>query len=466
MGGRPRRSLRRNLLVWLLVPLSGLGALITAEAYYHALDLATAVADRTLAGSALSISDRVTLASDGSLEVDVPYVALEMLTSAGDDRVFYLVRARDGTLVTGYKELPLPWTLPTMAGTPAFYDSEYQGVPVRAAAVVGIASDTRRSAGYTVVVAETTQGRQALARETLMRLASRLTALAVIVAAVVWLGISRGLRPLNDLGTAVGRRSPDDLRPIDHAAPRETADLVDAINAFIDRLRAAVEGLRQFTGTLGHQMRTPLAIVQSNLALALRSDLPMAARVPLERAERAARDAERLTGQLLLLARMDEARATQEGFVSVDMARLAAEVTSERATAALRLGLELALEVDTAPAEVRGAPVLLREVLLNLIDNAARHAGPGAATVRVSADAGGVRLEVEDHGPGIPSAQRAAALERFARGRSADSSDGFGLGLPICRDIALLHGGDLGLGDPPGGGLRVTLTLPRVTPEA
>ncbi|GAA0600422.1 sensor histidine kinase [Caenispirillum bisanense] len=470
MRGLPRRSLRRNLLVWLLVPLFGLGALIAAEAYYHALHLATAVADRTLAGSALSISDRVTIANDGSLEVDLPYVALEMLTSVGDNRVFYLVRARDGALVTGYKDLPLPEAeaLPRMPGNPVFYDAEYQGVPVRAAAVIGIASDARRSAGYTVVVAETTQGRQALARETLTRLASRLTALAVIVAAVVWLGISRGLRPLADLGTAVGRRSPDDLRPIDHAAPRETADLVDAINAFIDRLRTAVEGLRQFTGTLGHQMRTPLAIVQSNLALALRSDLPPAARVPLERAERAARDAERLTGQLLLLARMDEARATREGFVAVDMALLAEEVTGERAPAALRLGLELALEVAVAPVLVRGAPVLLREVLLNLIDNAARHAAPGAATVRVSADAAAVRLEVEDHGPGIAPAQRAAALERFARGGAADSRDGgggTGLGLPICRDIAVLHGGSLTLGDTPGGGLRVTLTLPRAMGE-
>lgn len=467
-------SLRRTLLLWLLVPLLGLGALIAAEAYFQALRLATRVADRTLAGSALSISDRVTLDDDGRLEVDVPYVALEMLTSVGDNRVFYLVRARDGALVTGYQDLPLPKDGADIPGNPVFYDTAYQGVPVRAAAVTGIAADAARSAGYTVVVAETTQGREEIARATLMQLATRLAALGVVLAGIVWFGVGRGLRPLADLGHAVGRRSPDDLRPIAHRTPREAAGLLEAINAFIERLRTALDSLRRFTGTLGHQMRTPLSIVQSNVALALRQDLPPDARLPLERVERAARDAERLIGQLLLLARMDEARAAHEGFVPVDLARLAAEVTAERAPVALRHGLELALEAEgqgagpcqTSPSGpvVQGSPVLLRELLLNLIDNAAAYAAPGLATVRVEGDASAVRLVVADHGPGIPAPALEAALTRFHRGDSAAvgrDRGGFGLGLPICREIARHHGGDLSLSETQGGGLTVTATLPR-----
>lgn len=470
MTGRRLPSLRRNLLVWLLVPLFGLGALIAAEGYYQALRLATRVADRTLAGSALSISDRVTIAEGGgSLEVDVPYVALEMLTSVGDNRVFYLVRARGGELVTGYQDLPLPDKAPVIHGNPVFYDTAYQGTPVRAAAVAGAASDAGQSIGYTVVVAETTQGREEIARATLVQLGTRLAALALVLAGLVWFGVGRGLKPLASLGAAVNRRSPDDLRPIAHDTPREAAGLVEAINAFLDRLRTALDGLRQFTGTLGHQMRTPLSIVHGNLALALRQPLPPEARLPLERAERAARDAERLIGQLLLLARMDEARAAHEGFVPVDLAALAAEVTRERAPQALRVGLELALETEgTEPAVVAGSPVLLREVLLNLIDNAARYAAPGTAIIRVGTEAGTVRLVVEDDGPGIPPDRVADALTRFRRGADGGTERaGFGLGLPICRDVVLHHGGELALSERPAGGLRVVATLPRaeaVTP--
>ncbi|MCA1972736.1 MAG: sensor histidine kinase N-terminal domain-containing protein, partial [Caenispirillum sp.] len=200
MTGRRLPSLRRNLLVWLLVPLFGLGALIAAEGYYQALRLATRVADRTLAGSALSISDRVTIAEGGgSLEVDVPYVALEMLTSVGDNRVFYLVRARDGELVTGYQDLPLPDKAPVIHGNPVFYDTAYQGTPVRAAAVAGAASDAGQSIGYTVVVAETTQGREEIARATLVQLGTRLAALALVLAGLVWFGVGRGLKPLASL---------------------------------------------------------------------------------------------------------------------------------------------------------------------------------------------------------------------------------------------------------------------------
>ena len=99
-------SLRRRLLLWLLVPLVTLGLIALVDTYREAVDTANAVSDRVLAGSALAIAERVVVAEDGALEVDIPYVALEMLTSAAQDRVFYRVDGPDG-FITGYQTLPV-----------------------------------------------------------------------------------------------------------------------------------------------------------------------------------------------------------------------------------------------------------------------------------------------------------------------------------------------------------------------
>ncbi len=383
-----------------------------------------------------------------------------MLTSAAGDRVFYQVRGADGGLSTGYGDLPAPPYRPVLGGEPVFYHARYKGSAIRAVALGGAASNAERSHSYLVVVAETTGGREVLARETMTRSAFRFALMIVVAATVLWVGVNRGLRPLERLGQAIGRRSPADLRPVEHEVPREVERLMQAINGLLARLRETLGALRRFTGNAGHQLRTPLSIIRSNIALSQRETDGAERDRRIREADRAAREAERLVEQLLLLARVEESKAGAETGETVDLNELAEQAARDRAPAALRAGLDLGFEPSREPAVVHGNAVLLRELLLNLVDNAIRHAAPATATVRVRTDGDGCILEVEDDGPGIAAEARQQALTRFGR-VDRHAGQGSGLGLAISGEIAARFGGALEL-EPFGDarGLRVRIRLP------
>lgn len=131
-------SLRRRLLGWLLISTAIIGCVALTDTWREAVNTANVVSDRVLSGSALAIAERVVVAEDGSLEVDIPYVALEMLTSAAQDRVFYRVDGPNGQFLTGYQNLP---TVENPAGDiPAYRDAVFRDEPIRIAAIRRFAS--------------------------------------------------------------------------------------------------------------------------------------------------------------------------------------------------------------------------------------------------------------------------------------------------------------------------------------
>jgi two-component system sensor histidine kinase TctE len=466
---RGPRSLSARLLLWLLVPLSLLAVFDLFDTYREARETVNTVLDRVLTGSALAIAERVAVGNDGEIEVDVPYVALEMLTSAAEDRVFYRVEGPPGTFVTGYRNLPVPEPVEAaqVAHQPRFADAVFRGEPIRMVILSGAASSGNRSIAYRVAVAETTSARRDLARDVLINSAARQALLIAIAAVAVLVGIRRGLRPLARLEEAIDRRSPDDLRPIRHSVPREVDRLVGAINGFMARLADSLAALRRFTGNASHQIRTPLAIIRTQIELARRAGGREEMLAALATADSAVAQSERTLAQLLLLARVDEVSADQPGGECVDLVRLARRMTAEMEPAAARSGLDLGYEGPVSGSEslaVRGNGMLIGEMLRNLIENAIAYAGPGhVATVRVRRDGEVALLEVEDDGPGIAPKDRARALRRFERLDPHRAVDGAGLGLAIVEEIAGLAGGRLGLaaGDD-GSGLLVRITLPIV----
>ena len=129
-------SLRRRLLLWLMVALLAVAALAVVDTWREARDTATSLSDRVLAGSVLAIAERVIVTEDGVLEVDVPYVALEMLTSAAQDRVFYRVDGPEG-FITGYQTLP---TSVSATADIAYSDASFRGEPIRVAVLRRAAS--------------------------------------------------------------------------------------------------------------------------------------------------------------------------------------------------------------------------------------------------------------------------------------------------------------------------------------
>jgi two-component system, OmpR family, sensor histidine kinase TctE len=438
----PRRkggwSLRRNLLGWLLLSTALLGLVALADTWREARRTAQGVSDRVLAGSALAIAERVTMDVSGRIEIDIPYSALEMLASTAEDRVFYRVDGPEGFL-TGYDGLQQVSRGPQDL---AFADGRYGETPLRIATLHRQVSTGETVLPFSVTVAESTRGRDLLARSILWRSALRLVGLAAGAALIVWVTVTIALRPLDRLGQALSARAPDDLSPLQADLPNEVAGPIDAMNSFMQRLDTAVAALRNFTGNAGHQLRTPLATVRAQLALIGRGGSSGADTAKsIAKADAALARAERVLAQLLVLARIDAA-AARRALPNTDLASIARSVTAEAIPEADRFGHDLGYEgAETliAPAD----PVLCAELLHNLVDNAIRYAGPKATiTVRALATPEGPVLEVEDDGPGLPAPLVTELLaRRQVRGDAAQGTHG--LGLAVVAEIARLFGARL-----------------------
>jgi two-component system sensor histidine kinase TctE len=455
-------SLRRRLLLWLLVATMALGLIALLDTWREALRTAQSVSDRVLVGSALAIAERVTVDQSGGLEVDIPFSSLEMLTSTAQDKVFYRVDGPVGSFLTGYDDLAVVQAPP---GGVAFADGTYGAVGIRSVTLMREVSTGETAIAFAVTVAESTRARSALARAILVRSALRLAVLVLGVAVLVWITVTVALRPLERLCEAIAERSPKDLRPVTASTPEEVEPLVAAINLFMERLQTALDALRNFTGNASHQLRTPLAVVRTQLALIDRSTEREDTSAAGEKATSALERAERVLSHLLVLARVD-ASAGASTLIPVDIVATAKEVTSEMVPVALGQGIDLGFEgPDTARVSVD--PILLAELLRNLVSNAITYAGRGAeVTVRVRHRPGQIVLEVEDNGPGLSPQQMATAV-KSRRGASRPlphltkgQTNGMGLGLAVASEIAELFGTKLSLEHvKPGSGLLASMAF-------
>jgi two-component system sensor histidine kinase TctE len=233
------------------------------------------------------------------------------------------------------------------------------------------------------------------------------------------------------------------------------------MNDLLERLSVALGAQQRFIADAAHQLRTPLAGLKTQTELALRQAQADDVRQTLQQLHAATERTTRLVNQLLSLARAEPQGGRVHVLGTLDLARLARDATTEWVPRALEHDIDLGFDGSEAPARVQGDPVLLREMLNNLLDNAIRYTQHGGqVTVRVEPDTTRVRLSVEDNGPGIPAAQRERVFERFYRVLGT-GVEGCGLGLAIVRVIAESHGGEASLDAGAGGdGTIVQVTLP------
>ncbi|MFS2013016.1 sensor histidine kinase [Azospirillum sp. CT11-132] len=464
-------SLRRRLLTRLLVPLGALavGLGVGGSALIHGFVQSTH--DRLLAGSTLAIAERLAVDDEnGEVTVDLPAVAFGMLESQARDSIYYNV-AHEGGVITGYLDLPLPDISKMPTNVTVFRDATYRGHEVRVAAQI------RRLYGVPqpvlVQVAETTSGRRAVEVDLLLWLTLLEVALVGGSGLLVWGAVGRGLAPLGRLRRVIDSRSARGgmaLVPLPLAVvPVEVLPLVIAINGLLARLDQSIGTMRRFTADASHQLRTPLAVLRTHLALLRRFGTDSAeGRAALDDVEGAVKRLERLLVQLLALARADEdAPAIPAAPEVTDLRQVAMEVAAEQVPAALAQDVEVRFEApEDGDAGLRavGNPVLMGELLGNLLDNAIRYNRPGGTvTVRVGPGFGsGPVLEVEDDGPGIPEAERERVFERFYRlDRPGEPPrTGSGLGLAIVRALADRLGAAVRLdAGQDGRGLKVTVIL-------
>ena len=459
-------SLRRQLSLWLLLPLLGLLALDAWLTYARAMNAAHAAFDRTLGASLKAMHEGVRL-REGRFAIDLPYLALEILESETGSSIFYRIADTAGNTLTGYSELPLPGgRQPTPYGT-VFYDTTFRNMQVRVAAQAVPVRDAQSSQIQLVwlLVGETLEPREALAHEILAGSLQQEVLLVVLAVGIVWLGVRRGLRPLRQLSQSMASRGTDELAPLhQHGLPAEVAPLVEAINQYVARLLRMVQARKRFFADAAHQLKTPLAVIQAQSELALREPDGDRIRRHLEPLHGTVRQAARGVQQLLSLSRLETDSGYAPQLQPLRLDTLAGDVALELAPVARKSGVDLGFEGDE-PVTVAGEPQWLQELVGNLLDNAILYAGHGArVTLRVKRQAMAMLgeqavLQVEDDGPGIAVPERDAVFSRFYRGAVSEGHDGTGLGLASVREIARMHGGTVALSETHGGGLTVSVYL-------
>ncbi len=457
-GSGQAHSLASRMLRGMVIPVMLLALILGFGGAWVINQSVQAVNDRILSAASRAIVDSLTV-EDGNVGLNLSPAVFGMLEDAARDNVYYSVRHR-GRNLTGYADLPN--IAPTDLGDTnvAFGDAVYAGRPVR---VVAEARRLPQVDGLVIVeVAETLDARQRIANRLLAGLVLLELVLIGATLALLPLAIRWGLRPLHRVRAEMDRRSAADLTPLAlHQVPGELRELVGAFNAMLARLEAAVAGIRRFTADASHQMRTPLTILRTHIAL-LRGAKPGSdvARESIEDIDLATDRLQHLIVQLLALARADGADQSRVELLAVDANEIATAAASEYALSAVRAGIDFAVErMPDAPAVVTN-DMFAVELVGNLIDNAIKHNVRGGS-VRVAIEREGARLSVvvEDDGPGIPPEQRGTVFHRFARGHR-DPARGTGLGLSIAEALARAIGADIALETALSGrGLRAVVTF-------
>ncbi|HKX41166.1 MAG TPA: sensor histidine kinase N-terminal domain-containing protein [Burkholderiaceae bacterium] len=454
----PRSSLRRALLRWLLLPLVVLIPLTAALIYALALRPALDALDRALTDAAVALAQIVEV-RDGQVTLPLSEQTAHALRADLMDETVFAVGDPGGRLLGGQAAL-LALTPAVSAGQWRFFEATLDGKPVRVAAH-GRPCGARADQVCTVVVAETLAKQSEARHAALFAALLGAAALALPLVGLALFAVRRALRPLQRAAAEVESLTPQCLAPVDaQGMPREVIGFVHALNRLLERLQKAAAAQRAFISDAAHQLRTPLSVMRVEAAEALAGPHAAELRPSLERLHAAAERGTRLAQQLLALARaegmaLDPTQQRQ----ALDLSRLAAGIAEHW----LRPSIDAAQDIgfDLEPAPIEGHPVLLEELLGNLIHNAIEHAGPGARiTIRTRTLDGLALLDVEDDGRGVPADELDLLWQRFRRGRDARGA-GSGLGLTIVADIARLHGATATLASGDGArGLRVQLRFP------
>ena len=465
--GQPARhsarstSLRRTLLLGILLPICLFVAVDTFFLYRQTLAAINTAYDRTLLASAKSIGELLQVQGRGEqarLSAAIPYSALEAFESDNRSRMVYRVSSTEGVLVDGFSDLPM-WQgkLPDQGPYAAlvdFYDSAFRGDAIRMAVLLQPVSSETGLGMAVIQVGETLELRQTLARQILLGTLWRQALLISVLAGVVIWVVQRATRPVRRLSLALQARPTGDLTPITaQDAPRELQPLLVATNDVMSRLKSLLLHQKRFVRDTSHQLRTPLAVLKTQVQSALRGDVePQTA---LTEIKHTVERATHLANQMLALSKVEQLRQ-QTDAINLDWAKVVREVTLDISPLIAEKNLDF--EISTEPALLHAHDWMLRELSRNLLHNAIKYSPPNGALavhLRVDNDRKTAELRISDSGPGISAELQQRLFQPFSAG---DVRTGSGLGLAICAEVVQALGGGIRLDNRHKTGLPSVIT--------
>lgn len=426
-----RRSVRAYLLAWIISPIALFIVIDSFSLYRNTLESVNTAYDRMLIASVHSIGDLLRI-ENGELKASLPYAALEIYEADYSSRMIYRINGPDGKFFDGDEDLPAykgradkAAIYPSLAH---IYEDNYNGVPVRVAALFQPVTTNGPHGAALVQVAETMENRSDLARKIFWETLARQAALLVVIVSVTLYVVSRALQPVDALRRQLDERLADDLSPVaPPMAPRELQPFINALNQLMSRLRRLLDHQQRFVANASHQLRTPLAVLKTQLQSGLRGDAP--AQVILGEMSDTVERATNLANQLLSLAKVEQLRG--RGVQEVcDLGMLARETAVDLSPLIAEKNLDF--ELDAEKAFVMGHPWMVGELISNLLHNAIRHTPEnGKLGVRIRSEGAQASLLVWDSGAGIA----AEAMDHVFKAFSSSGASSGGLGLAICGEI-------------------------------
>jgi two-component system sensor histidine kinase MprB len=399
-----------------------------------------------------SLLERAQRASGSTTMADIANEQLPLwAVGAADVRIFYIDSHGNHTTDTGPK---------FQIGTPELQVAAQQGSPsIRtiSAGDIDYRVVTVPSGGNTaLVLAQNLAPQERVLKR--MGAVMLLFGLAGVIgaAAAGWAVARNGLRPVRRLTHNVELIArTEDLTPLPIEGDDEVARLATAFNAMLAALSGSRDRQRQLVADAGHELRTPITSLRTNLDLLLQADEsggldPQLRAELLDDVGAQIEEMSTLVGDLVELARDEPLTTVVE---QVDLA----EVVERAVARARRRGTTLTFEVDSEPWWVTGEARSLERAVTNLLDNAVKWS-PRGGTVSVRLNHG--QLTVDDEGPGIAAEDRAQVFDRFYRSEESRSMPGSGLGLSIVRQVAERHSGAVRVDEAAGGGTRMVMQLP------
>jgi two-component system sensor histidine kinase TctE len=484
-----QRSLFGEILDWMLAPLLLLWPMSLGLTWVVAQAIASRPYDRELADVARALAAQASAQSPPALSAEglradhFERVASAFKRNDDDDRTYFQVLGQRGELLAGEAALAVPGEEPLPA------DADPAGVRFRDDVIgdedVRVAYLWLPARGEGLVqVAETMGKRSQLATEIVKGVILPQFVILPLAVLLVWFALARGIRPLADLQQRIRARDSTDLSAIaEGGVPDEVAPLVGAINDLLQRLDRTIATQRHFLADAAHQLKTPLAGLRMQAEIAAREidsgrGDPASIKHSLRQIAYSSQRAAHMVNQLLAMARAEDTgqAARRE---RVDIAEVTRAVVRDFVPRAIERRIDLGYEGPQTQdgdqdTQLNGEPVLLNELVRNLVDNALQYTpAGGSVTARVLPDPFGqvIVLQVEDTGPGIAPAEREAVFRPFYRTfitRDGTQVDGSGLGLAIVKEVVQRHGAEITVDDarPRGGpvppGALVTVRLPRL----
>ncbi|MGZ8191683.1 MAG: sensor histidine kinase [Methylococcaceae bacterium] len=454
------RSLKTEILFRLVIPLIFFVIFDAVLSYFVTLHYVDQAYDRWLLDSARSLAQEIKVRA-GKVVVELPPAALEIFKWDEQDKTYFKIISTEQETLAGDKQVPEPLLTETDWTTPIYFNDTLYDEPVRIVSMLVTLHDTPER--VFIHVAETLNKRRAMMTDTLLADVIPQIILVILTGIYLLSGLKRGLQPLETLARHIAGRSSHDLSPIPETHVfLEVRTLTDTINDVLEQLTLAIATQQRFIANAAHQLRTPLAGLKLQAERALREQDIEKMQPALIQIQNCADRMSHLTTQLLVLAQSEPINSGYE-LRAVDLCKLVRSTCIDWVPKALQRNMEISFECPETALLVDGDEVLLRELLVNLLDNAIAYGYEhGNIAVELHCQPK-PRLTICDDGPGIPDSEMPRVFERFYR-IPGSPGNGCGLGLSIVKDITELHNAHFKLSRAnEKGGLCIELTFNKLS---